>query len=336
MKASFRQARILLESTKADYLAANLDHDLIPHIKHIFELEPKPPDIYTQIKMRPIASFSISAETRLRRLLRGEVISDGKPSFLLTSLRALNDGSCTDTIIKNVFLEQMPSHIRAILAMSNVEDLQKLANLADKVSEALQPTIYQIAATSSENVPINFCVTAVPYPILGADLLAHYHLVPFLHESRLVDTTTGLSTCGFLKSVLICGLCVVNRDHAFSNILASFPELTYVSQRVIPLDIDVQHHILTNGPPVFERVRCLSPEKLAMAKAIFQQMVGDGICYPSSSPWATPIDMVKKKNGEWCVSGHFRRLNAIKTPDRYPVPRLHDFSSMLRDKRVFT
>ena len=105
--------------------------------------------------MRLIASYSISAETRLRRLLRGEVISDGKPSLLLTSLRALNDGSCTDTIIKNVFLEQMPSHLRTILAMSNGEDLQELANLADKVSEASQPTNYQIAATSPENVPIN-------------------------------------------------------------------------------------------------------------------------------------------------------------------------------------
>ena len=37
----------------------------------------------------------------------------------------------------------------------------------------------------------NFCVAAVPNPIIGADLLAHYHLVPYLHESRLVDTTTG-------------------------------------------------------------------------------------------------------------------------------------------------
>ena len=45
----------------------------------------------------------------------------------------------------------------------------------------------------------NFCLAAVPYPIIGADLLPFYYLVPFLHESRLVDTTTGLSVRGFLK-----------------------------------------------------------------------------------------------------------------------------------------
>ena len=154
IEASFRQARINLESTKADYLIANLDHDLIPHIKHILELEPKPADIYSQIKDRLIKSFSVSAETRLRKLLRGEVISEGKPSLLLTTLRALNDGSCTDAVIKSVFLEQMPSQVRAILALSNVEDLQELANLADKISEASQPLNYQVASTSTHvNTP---------------------------------------------------------------------------------------------------------------------------------------------------------------------------------------
>ena len=97
--------------------------------------------------------------------------------LLLTRLRALNDGSCTDTIIKSVFLEQMPFHIRAILAMSNVEYLQELANLTDKVSEASQPTNYQIAATSSGNVPINSAAVSTPvdpFSALAEILTKHF------------------------------------------------------------------------------------------------------------------------------------------------------------------
>ena len=59
------------------------------------------------------------------------------------------------------------------------------------------PTYGERNVTLSINVRCvlkwNFCVAAVPHPIIGADLLTHYHLVPFLHESRLVDTSTGLS-----------------------------------------------------------------------------------------------------------------------------------------------
>ena len=65
-EASFRRAHIRSESIKADYLIASLDLDLVPHIRHIIEADPKPADVYTQIKNRLIASFSISAETRLR------------------------------------------------------------------------------------------------------------------------------------------------------------------------------------------------------------------------------------------------------------------------------
>ena len=43
----------------------------------------------------------------------------------------------------------MPSQVRAILALSNVENLQELANLADKVSEAIQPLNYQVASAST-------------------------------------------------------------------------------------------------------------------------------------------------------------------------------------------
>ena len=138
-EAAFRRAHVRTESVQADCIIANLDHHLIPNIKHLIELDPKPADIYTQIKTRLISSFPASAEARLRRLLRGEVISEGKPSLFLARLRALNGGSCTDNILRSVFLEQMPSQIRAILTMSNIDSLQELANLADKILEASQP-----------------------------------------------------------------------------------------------------------------------------------------------------------------------------------------------------
>ena len=99
----------------------------------------------------------------------------------------------------------------------------------------------------------NFCIAAVPYPTIGAGLLAHFKLVPYLHESRLMDTTTGLSAQGFFKIASVSGISVVDRSQSVAKILAQYPEITAVQQRAGALVGDVKHHILTTGPPVTER-----------------------------------------------------------------------------------
>lgn len=76
-----------------------------------------------------------------------------------------------------------------------------------------------------------FCVASVRYPIIKADLLAHFRLVPFLHESRLVDTITGLSMNGFLKFTPTFGLSLIDRPGTFTKIFAESPELIYTSEK---------------------------------------------------------------------------------------------------------
>ena len=73
----------------ADCLITHLEGDVIAHIKDIITVSPAPADIYTRIKDRIISGFAESAETRLRRLLKGEVSFDGKPSVLLNRYNAV-------------------------------------------------------------------------------------------------------------------------------------------------------------------------------------------------------------------------------------------------------
>lgn len=65
-------------------------------------------------------------------------------------------------------------------------------------------------------------------------------------------------------------------------------------------------------------------------------MIDLRICRPSQSNWASPLHLVRKKDGSWIPCGNYRKLNSITVPDRYPVPNIQDFNSLLHRKQVFS
>ncbi|XP_011879255.1 PREDICTED: uncharacterized protein LOC105568301, partial [Vollenhovia emeryi] len=181
-----------------------------------------------------------------------------------------------------------------------------------------------------------FRVANVPFAILGADVLTHYKLVVNLHKRRLVDSVTSLSSAGQVLAVPKTKIPLVSHDNKFADILSGFPEVTGSGQALSPAAWAVEHHIATNGSPVAERPRRLPPDKLKAAKAEIKRLTELGICRPSSSPWASPIHLVRKGNGDWRLCGDYRRLNAVTIPDKYPIPYLHDFTSNLLGRSIFS
>jgi hypothetical protein len=55
-----------------------------------------------------------------------------------------------------------------------------------------------------------------------------------------------------------------------------------------------------------------------------EEMLQNGVIQPSSSPWASPIVLVKKKDGKQQFCSDFRKLNKVTTRDVYPIPRIDD------------
>jgi hypothetical protein len=76
--------------------------------------------------------------------------------------------------------------------------------------------------------------------------------------------------------------------------------------------------------------------KLRAAKEEFSKMLAAGVVRRSSSCWASPLHMVRKKDGSWRLCGDFRKLNLVTTQDKYPLPNMADLSSRLDGCSIFS
>jgi len=184
----------------------------------------------------------------------------------------------------------------------------------------------------------SFIKADVKHIYLGADYLEHSGLVVDMKNKRLIDPKNG-------KSFYADG--VVKSDHSgfkavhasrYLEILSDFPEICAKKGefKLSPVKHGVLHHIVTQGPPPKLPFRRLSPEMYRAAKADFTEMQNAGLCRPSSSPYASPLHMVKKPDGTWRPCGDYRQVNRTTVRDNYPLPHIQDLVQNLAGGKIFS
>ena len=98
----------------------------------------------------------------------------------------------------------------------------------------------------------------------------------------------------------------------------------------------VEHELHTHGPPIRQPYHHQNPEVRRQEQEQLKEMLEQGIVRPSSSPWASPVVMVKKKDGtlRFCID--FRKLNAVTIKDAHPLPRIDDTLETLKGAKYFS
>lgn len=114
----------------------------------------------------------------------------------------------------------------------------------------------------------DFILADVNRPILGSDFLAHEDVKINCRQSQIS-----------------IGNCIIN----------SSIRTAHTGHITVPSDGKHFFKIETSGPPIAQRPRRLGPHLLQIVRNEFDQLLAQGIIRRSTSPWASPIVVVKKR-----------------------------------------
>ena len=73
-----------------------------------------------------------------------------------------------------------------------------------------------------------------------------------------------------------------------------------------------------------------------IAEAEISKLLESGLLVKSHSPWASPLLIVKKKDGSNRVVIDYQRLNLLTKKDSYPLPRIDDTIDKLGGAQYFS
>lgn len=149
VESQFVLSKITSDETKFYYLVSQLDHRYAAEVKDVIT---KPPltDKYTKLKSELIKRLSASQEKRVKQLLMHEELGDRKPSQFLRHLQSLAGPSVPEEFLSTIWSSRLPTNIQTVIASQVDLNLDKLADLADKVHEIV-PSTPQVASTSKSH-----------------------------------------------------------------------------------------------------------------------------------------------------------------------------------------
>ena len=152
VETQFLTRNITSQATQFAYVVSSLQPEIAQEVRDILLSPPinQPHDV---IKSELIKRTSVSEQNRLRQLLISEELGDRKPSQLLRHMhQLLGDHYLEDGIMKQLFLQRLPTNLQVVLVSVDTMSLESLAQLADKIFD-IAPSQSALASTSTSPSP---------------------------------------------------------------------------------------------------------------------------------------------------------------------------------------
>ena len=94
--------------------------------------------------------------------------------------------------------------------------------------------------------------------------------------------------------------------------------------------------VLTRDTPTAQPYRRIPPYQLKEVRSHLDKLLAQEIISPSTSPYAAPIVLVRRKSGELRMCCDYRRLNEITRKDAFPIPHMKEYIDALEGSKYFS
>ena len=222
---------------------------------------------------------------------------------------------------------------------------EKGLSIEDGIIELQNSTSFMLAVCNHNSTPIDLEMNEV----VGS-LVPEANIVENIEES---DEHMSVD----------CPINTIRVDDCNTGRVAEIQELLAIEELAIEIDERSQ---LTELIEEFQDVFVLSPAELGHTNVVertidtgdsaplrqpprripfalrvkvdemVKDMMTQGVIQQSSSPWASPIVLVSKKDGSTRFCVDYRRLNSATKKDVYPLPRIDDTLDSLAKQKYFT
>ena len=127
------------------------------------------------------------------------------------------------------------------------------------------------------------------------------------------------------------------QQSTLENLLLSHANIFALDNSELGCTGVVKHRIDTGeSPPIYQSARRIPFALRGLVDDMVEDMLAQDIIQPSHSPWASPVVLVKKKDGSMRFCVDYRRLNSVTKRDVHPLPRIDDTLDVLSGARYFT
>jgi hypothetical protein len=339
------------QSVQANALVLNsLDLDLTEEVLNQLAMEDVLAEDFCNLSLNAISGTDTGECMKLRALVNNKVM-------LILVDSGSSHSFVSATFLQTVGITPLPTRARQV----------KLANGTTMLTDQWVPQMEWWTSGHTLKSDMKVLDLGVYDAILGYDWLklhspmrCHWErrTMEFTNQGQLI-TLQGVSVSSIQPQVMsaeqiwkwakgndIWALAIVEKVPAqavqhiqpqLEQVLESYRDV-FEEPKTLPPSRCYDHHIplVPGAIPVNAKPYKYSPQHKNEIEKQVKELLSSGLITHSTSPFASPVLLVLKKDGTWRFCVDYRRLNALTIKNSFPMPLIDEILDELDGTQYFT